>query len=255
MRGLPGRDEAPAQLVDVARAEHQAQVALAQQPAQDRRGGVEGRQPQHRAPAGGVGGGLGHQQPGDAGEVLGPLARRVDVEHGGDVGPGQRGAELAREPLRARVQVRLEDRDHPPRRQRAGGVDGGGHLGRVVGVVVDHARAAARGPEGLEAPPGAGEVGQRRGGGRAGRRRPARQASRAAAALRALWAPGTARRTACPRHSKREPPPSSAGAGTSKAMWGASPRRASTSGRSHRTACGAPASSARKTSRTSASEP
>ena len=59
-------------------------------------------------------------RPRDAGEVLGALARRVDVEHGGHVGPGQRGPEVACEPLRARVEVGLEDRDHPPRAPACG---------------------------------------------------------------------------------------------------------------------------------------
>ena len=153
-------------------------------------------------------------RPADAGEVLGALARRVDVEHGGHVGPGQRGAEVAREPLRARVEVRLEDRDHPPRRQRAGGVDGGGHLGRVMGVVVDRrARRCSWSPRRLEAPPGAGEVGQRRGGRRgvgAGQRaRPPARRRRCARCGRP-GRPG-ARRARATRSV--EPPPSSAGRG------------------------------------------
>ena len=50
--------------------------------------------------------------------------------------------------------------------ERAGGGDRGADLGRVVRVVVDHLGAAGRGPDPLEPPAGAAEVGERGGGGR-----------------------------------------------------------------------------------------
>jgi hypothetical protein len=69
-----------AEAVDVAGAEDEDEVALAQPGRQDRACVVERRQPEDRAAAGRVGGRLGDQEAGDAGEVLGPLAGRVDVE-------------------------------------------------------------------------------------------------------------------------------------------------------------------------------
>ena len=66
--------------------------------------------------------------------------------------------------------MRLEDRPHALRAvERARGLDRRRDLGRVVGVVVDDQRARRRRPQALEAPAGAGEVGQRaRGGGGVG---------------------------------------------------------------------------------------
>ena len=85
-----------ARRVDVAGAERQQQVALAQLARAGSARRVEVRQPRHAPPAGGVGGRLGDQPAGDAGEVLGALARRVDVGHDRQVGERERGAELAR---------------------------------------------------------------------------------------------------------------------------------------------------------------
>ena len=62
--------QAAAERVDVARAEREQHVALAQRGAQVGLGLVEAGQPGDRAPAGGVGGRGGDEPAGDAGEVL-----------------------------------------------------------------------------------------------------------------------------------------------------------------------------------------
>ena len=90
----PTSDERAAERVDVARAEREHQVALAQPAAQVLRG-LGGRgHPGDGLAARRVGGRLGDEQPGHAGEVLRALARGVDVEHHDHVGGRQRGAEL-----------------------------------------------------------------------------------------------------------------------------------------------------------------
>ena len=78
------------------------------------------------------------------GKSSGTLARGVDVQHHHQVGERQRLAELAGEQARAREEVRLEADHQPPRGLRAGRVERGPHLGRMVGVVVEHPGAAAR---------------------------------------------------------------------------------------------------------------
>src|SRR5215212_6775760 len=83
------RYQAAPQVVDVPRAEDEHQVALAEQAAQGSLGVVEARQPEDRPAVPGVGRGLGDQPAADAGEVLGPLARGIDLEDGGDVGRGK----------------------------------------------------------------------------------------------------------------------------------------------------------------------
>ena len=82
----------------------------------------------------------------------------IDVEHHDDVGARERAAELAVQVQRARVQVRLEDRDQALRLERARGLQRGAHLGRMVRVVVEDAHPAALSPQ-LEAP--AGRLGSR----------------------------------------------------------------------------------------------
>ena len=57
---------------------------------------------------------------------------------------GERGAELAREMARARVEVRLEEHAEPAARESlARGRDRRGELGRMVAVVVDDRHAVS----------------------------------------------------------------------------------------------------------------
>ena len=72
--------------VDVARAHRQQQVALAQFGAQEPLGGRVVAHPGDALAVAGVGGGLGHEQAGDAGVVLGGLARGIDVQDHREVG-------------------------------------------------------------------------------------------------------------------------------------------------------------------------
>src|SRR5664279_846165 len=140
------------ELLDVAGAHHHAHVALAQQACEHGLGVGEARQPVDRPAGGCVGGPLGDQQAADAGVILGALARRIDLEHNDLISLGQRGAELARQRGGARIEVRLEDGHQPPVGQRARAPQGGGHLGRVVGVDVIDRGAARAGAEQLKAP-------------------------------------------------------------------------------------------------------
>src|SRR5690606_38130617 len=84
-----------------------------------------------------------------------------------DVGGGERGAQVAGELARARVEVGLEGGDEAPGRQRARRGERGRDLGRVVGVVVVDGGAGRRRAQQLGPPPGALRVGER--GGRPGR--------------------------------------------------------------------------------------
>ncbi len=199
LRSPGGQQQPAAERVDVAGAEREQHVAVAQRGAQVGLGLVEARQPRDRAPAGGVGGRGGDEPARDAGEVLRALARRVD-----------RRARRRRRRARARRRTRApvcrvrENRCgwKAATMRRAPSVRAASivarDLRRVVGVVVDHERARGRRAEPLEAPAGAREV-------RPARRRPrprsapaSRQAVSAAAALRALWAPGTDSSTSTP---------------------------------------------------------
>ena len=164
--------------------------------------------PVHAPAARGAGGRRGHEPAAHARVVLGALAGRVDVEHADDVGQRQRPAELARQHRRARVEVRLEARDHAPRRQRPRRLERGAHLGRVVGVVVVHlgarprcaraARTAAARPRSSRAPaPPRPPARPRRG------RRPAR---RARSARCGGPAPAAEPRRRRPRSATRRPP-------------------------------------------------
>ena len=103
-----------AEVVDVAGAEGEDEVAVAQARGEEALGVVERRHPDTTGRAG-VGGRLGDAQPGDAGEVLLALAGRVDAGDDGEVGRGQRAAEARRLGLRAREEVGLEDGDDPAR--------------------------------------------------------------------------------------------------------------------------------------------
>src|SRR6202022_4319451 len=96
-------------------------------------------------------------------EVLGALARRVDVGDDGDVRARQRAVESARERLGAGGQVRLEGGDDAGAIEGARSSEGRGPLGRLVGVVVVDGGAAVRFAERLEYPGGAREVGERSG--------------------------------------------------------------------------------------------
>ena len=185
------------------------------------------------------------------GMVLGALARRVDLRHHRQVGERERRAELARLVAGAGEQVRLEDRDQPPRRERPRRLERRAHLGRVVRVVVDHERALRRRADVLEAPPRAREVAQRGRGGRdvgadraAGGQR-GRGVERVVGARdrqldlerrrgRSASRPATAR---APRRRARAAAPS--------------PASASSAGRSHTTACSAGARKARNVASTS----
>ncbi len=168
-------------------------------------GGGEVRRPRDRTPTGRVRGGLGDEQPGHPREVLGPLARRVDLEHAGDVGARERLTELAREQLRAGEQVRLEDRDDAARGERAGRGDRCAQLGRMMRVVIDDECARSRLPETLEAPSGAAEVRQRAG--QLLRLGPGDDARcQRGRRVGDVVRPGTDSATACPAHTKHEPP-------------------------------------------------
>ena len=174
-------------------------------------------QPPDRAAAGGVRGRLGDQVAAHAREVLGPLARAVDVEHHDQVGERERAAELAREHLRARVEVRLERRDQPPRLEGPRRRERGLHLGRVVGVVVVDLRArspCARATRSAAPPP----LNFASAGAASATGTPAaRSAARAASALRTLCSPGTGSSTSTspPSRTRRDdavrpPPPGTA---------------------------------------------
>ena len=92
------------QRVDVARAERQQQVAARAArragSARPRRSPAATRPAARRAASAAA---SATSRPGDAGEVLGALPRGVDLEHDREVGERERGAELARLVLRARV--------------------------------------------------------------------------------------------------------------------------------------------------------
>ena len=119
-------------------------------------------QPPDRAAAAAVGRRLGDHQAADPGELADRLlAGRVDVEHRDLVGGRQRGAELVREGLGARVEVGLEGGDQPALGELARRLERRRDLGRVVGVVVVDPRPVGSALE-LEAPGDAGEVGERR---------------------------------------------------------------------------------------------
>ena len=171
-----------------------------------RRNGLGGRVVAHPGDAlavAGVGRRLGDEQAGDAGVVLGGLARGIDVEDHRQVGLRQRLAERRRLALGPAVQVRLEERDDAARVLGAGGGDRRRDLGRVVRVVVDDARAGGGGAERARS------GGPRPGSPRAPRPRSSTSAPAsltavsAAAALRALWAPGTVSVTGTPSNAKR----------------------------------------------------
>jgi hypothetical protein len=155
--------------------EREAEVALPQVAAQVRQGVGGGGKPRHRPAARRIGGRLGDEQPRHAGEVLGALARRVDVEHDDVVGGGKRLPEPVRLPLGAREQVRLEGGHARGGERRAAAIVAATSV-RVVGVVVDHASRQRRSREAARSRrPGASS--------RAGRRprwRGRRHASRAA---------------------------------------------------------------------------
>ena len=134
---------------------------------------IERRQPGDAPPGAGVGGGLGDQPPGDAGEVLRALARRVDAGHDDEVGgasaaPNSRAWACVRE-----NRCGWKTATTRPRLERAGGGDRRRDLGRVVGVVVDDERAGRRGAEALEAPRRAPVKSRSAAAARAGRRPPA----------------------------------------------------------------------------------
>src|SRR5690606_41212164 len=87
----------------------------------------------------GAAGGGGDQLAGDPGD--GVLPGAVDVGDDHPVGERQGGSELPVEVPGARGQVGLEHGPQPRRPVLGGLAGGGGHLGRVVGVVVDHPHA------------------------------------------------------------------------------------------------------------------
>ena len=187
------------------------------------------------------------------GEVLGTLARGVHVQHHHQVGERQGAPELAREQARARVEMRLEAGHQPPRGLRASGGERGPHLGRMVGVVVEHPRAGRRAPVVLEAAARPGEARQRRARPRAGSTPAARQAASAASAFSTLWRPGTASSISTPSTLKRDPSGSSSTAvgpevaGVDAVAERAAPRRGAP-----RPARARPAPPARRSSRTRA---
>ena len=85
------------------------------------------------------------------------LARLVDLGDADGVGGRERGAELARQVSRPRVEVRLEEHEHAAVRPLARRRDRRGDLARVVRVVVDDRDAAALADE-LETATGAAEA-------------------------------------------------------------------------------------------------
>ena len=85
---------------------------------------------------------IGDRRAGDTGDRF--LARREDVHHDRDVGQRHRVGELAREGLGAAVGAGLEHRDQPAAAGRPlGRLERGRDLGRMVGVVVEHAHSPA----------------------------------------------------------------------------------------------------------------
>ena len=195
------------------------------------------RKPPDRAPGGVVGGGVGHELAGDARQLaFRALARRVDVEHDHHVGKRERAAELAVQVERARVEVGLEGGDQALRRKLARRPQRGLDLGRVMGVVVDDARAVA-GADRLEAAArragsGRGRAPPARDRSRPPRRRRARPARSARCALRAPAAPpgrparlraraGSAR----PRRSARPPARTASRPGRARIVSSAPPGR------------------------------
>ncbi len=94
--------------------------------------------------------------------LLGALAGRVDVQDHGQVGSRQRLTELAREQRRARIQMGLEDGHQAAVLERAGRVQGGEDLARMVGVVVVEERTACAAPEQLKAPVRSAKAGKAR---------------------------------------------------------------------------------------------
>ena len=202
-----------------------------------RRAAAVGSQATGRPPAG-VGGGLGDEQAGHAGEVLGALARRVDVEHDDVVGGGER-VRRTRAPGAAVRENRCGWKTATTRRGssvRAAAMRRG-HLGRVVGVVVDDlrargraaedARSAGRRPRSPAAPPRRARGRRRRGAPRSAPRRRCGRCGR----------PGTESSTATPSSVKREPPGEQLGVGVERRRRRARPAAsASSSGRSQITA-------------------
>ena len=153
-----------------------------------------GAHPGDALAAAGVGGRLGDEQAGDAGEVLGALARGIDVEDHGEVG-------------RARARGRTRVASRCVREYRCGWKQATTRRGLERARGGDRRRAprsgGARSRRRRSAPVG-GRAERARSGGRRPRSSPARCgraatsapasliAVSAAAALRALWAPGTA---------------------------------------------------------------
>ena len=177
-----------------------------------------------RLPPRGVGGRLGDQPAGDAGVVLGALAGRVDLGHDGRSASASAAPNSRAWCCGARVEVRLEDGDHAGAAERARRLERGAHLGRVVGVVVDHERALGRRADALEAPPGAGEVAQGGGGrGDVGADRAAGR-QRGGGVERVVGARDARAATSTPSSTKREPPGVSSGA-ASKGRPEPSPRQ------------------------------
>ena len=253
-----GGHEPLAERADVAGAEHQQHVVRAQARAEHR--ARRRRTPAATAPRARARRrrrASATSQPADAREVLGALARRVDVEHAGQVGGASARPNAPARCCGARVEVRLEGGDHAPRAERPRGGDRRRDLGRVVGVVVDDAARRPRCARGVS------------------KRRPAplklaiaataacgsapasRAASSAATALRALCSPGTASATSQPAPGQaRRRRPASCGAGRLVGDQRAARRAAPAApGRSQITACAGRSRNSRKTSRTSCSEP
>ena len=92
--------------------------------------------------------------------LLGALACRVDVQHHDHVGVGQGEAELAREQGGPRVEMGLEDRQQPTVLERTCRLEGGGDLGRVMGVVVVDERTSRAPAQQLKAPTGPVKAGE-----------------------------------------------------------------------------------------------
>ena len=72
------------------------------------------------------------------------LPRGVDVHDHDGVGRIEGAGELAREALRARIAMGLEQHHHALEIERGGGGERRGHLGGMMGVVVDHGDARGR---------------------------------------------------------------------------------------------------------------
>ena len=153
----------------------------------------------------------GHQQAAHAGEVLGALARRVDVEHHHDVGQRQRAPELARQQPRARVEVRLEAGDQAPARPRACGrprawraprSGGGRSRRRPARRVAVRPCSSKRRPAPLKPASAGGRLGQLARPPRGRRPAPPARSARCGGRARAA-------RTLAPSTLKRDPPGSS----------------------------------------------